>query len=88
MNSILKYILETIDEQTIQIPQPAEILSVKEQNGNMVLYAIADTTRETKPMTIRIVGTGHPFKDFKVWKFIDTVKLLDGKIMFHIFQKD
>ena len=88
MNSILKYTLETIDEQTIQIPQPAEILSVKEQNGNMVLYAIADLNKKAVPIHIKIVGTGHPFEDFQVWNFIDTVKLLGGKIMFHVFQKD
>ena len=88
MNSILKYKLEPIDEQIIQIQHPAKILSVKEQDGNIVLYAIAGKDNKTEPITIRIVGTGHPFKDFQVWSFIDTVKLLNGRLMFHVFQKD
>lgn len=84
MQKIYKYKIEVIDEQDIQIPNGAEILSVTEQYGDIVLYANVDSEADLIPYHISIRGTGHNAVGLK-HKFLGTVKLVDGALMFHVF---
>ena len=84
MKRIYKYSVEVRDEQDIYLPVGAEILSVAEQYNRIVLYAIVDSEAETKPHHISVRGTGHELND-KEGRFIGTVKLYNGDLMFHVF---
>lgn len=90
---IFKYPLEITDDQTIKLPHGARILSAMNQYDNIVLYAlISDNEINTEEVSIRIVGTGYDI-DFFIpsavfgggYKFLGTVSLYDGKLMFHVF---
>ena len=90
MKKIIKYVLEVVDEQIINIPLPAVILSVTEQEVHIALYAIADDDKgvPTESVDILIKGTGHRIKDdIDRYAFIDTVKLFNTNMEFHVFYR-
>ena len=63
----------------------AELLSVENQNENIMLYALVDDQAEQRPRLITIHGTGHAADNVDASQFIGTVKLQLGGIMFHVF---
>jgi len=86
MMKIFKYPLEITDHSELLLPAGAKILSVIEQDENIVLYAMVDPTMEyNKSRKIRIVGTGHEIDDLMGFTFLGTVSLIGGKLIFHIF---
>lgn len=93
MITIYKYPLPVRDFQTIEIGKNAQILSVCEQNNQIVLYAmvctneIATEDRSTVRRVIGIYGTGNPISEHPGFlKFIGTVSLDKGSLMFHVFE--
>lgn len=89
MKTIWKYSLLPTTGQNLSLPFGAEILSVKEQNENIVLYALVDPNEEGKTnRMVLIFGTGHEISNIKGFQFIDTVKLQGGALMFHVFIKE
>jgi hypothetical protein len=92
---IFKYNLEVVDKQTIKLPPGSRVLSVMNQRDNIVLYALVHPINNKnliEDVSIRIVGTGHDI-DFFIpnpnltdgYKFLGTVSLHDGALMFHVF---
>jgi len=90
---IFKYPLELTEEQTITLPEPAWILSVINQYGKLVLYAVAELKNNeinlltVHSKTIKIVGTGEEFPDIDIYEFINTVSMDDGRLIWHVFVK-
>jgi len=88
MKRIFKYNLKTLDEQRLKLPKGSKILSVTEQYNEIILYAMVDDdVTETETYSIIIHGTGHIVTKAQNYEFIDTVKLMDGQLMFHLFYK-
>ncbi len=88
MKTIYKYTLESKDEQIVEIKGLTKLLSVVEQYGHIVLYALVDTEEDKiDKVEIAIRGTGHNADLIfsSVCDFIGTVKLDRGNLMFHIF---
>lgn len=88
MNTILKYKLENVDQQTIEIPLPARVLSVIEQNDDIMLCSVVDDDKDVPkiPVDISIKGTGDVVENgIGLYTFLGTVKLFDGKEIWHIF---
>lgn len=91
-NRILKYTVSLKDEDELILPEDAKILSVMEQRNEIVVYAVSKITENHTPskiVKIRVVGTGHiiPF-DLTKYKFLGTVSLIEGTLMFHVFYLD
>ena len=86
MKSIYKYKLNIVDEQTIK-GNIDYILCAKEQDGGLCIWAVVNSELTEKEITIRIVGTGHPFPDEGYCVFIDTVVVSYGGFVWHIFEK-
>jgi len=89
---IFKYVLHPVpgtDKIVLNLPLHTKIFSVKEQFDEIVVYAehYENTDDDCKVRyTFRVVGTGHIYKfDRTLYKFFDTVKLYEGKLMFHVF---
>jgi hypothetical protein len=90
MNTIWEYKLENIDQQTIEIPLPARILSVVEKNDDIMLYSLVDNDKDVPkiPVDILIKGTGDLVeKNILHYTFLGTVKLFDGTEIWHVFYK-
>ena len=92
MKKIFKYILEITDEQELILPMDSKILSVKEQYGDIVVYALVNTSiKGIEGYSFIIHGTGHnTIENIDNYIFLGTVKLKEGALMFHVFydQKD
>lgn len=90
MKKIFKYNLNKIDgrgHMILDVPMPAEILSVSEQYNEAVIYAMGDEGSPTIPVDILIVETDQSIKDdMDTYKFIGTVKLDNGKYI-HLFYR-
>ena len=88
MRKIFKYPLEVTDYQTIEVKNPAILLSVAGQNNLIVMYAMVDDIEYGIPVDVMIIGTGHAIKDdIDSYKFLGTVSLMGERLMFHVFAR-
>jgi hypothetical protein len=93
MNKIFKYQLEVTDNQVIQMPENAEILTVQVQNIDLkqvpCLWARVNPDYIKRPYKIRTIGTGHPIEDDFNGKYLGTYQLteLSEILVFHVFLK-
>jgi len=90
MKQIWKYPLEVTDLQEIYAPADAQFISVLVQREQIYLYAIVSPDKEEREkFGVRIVGTGHPLMadagDDHTWRFIGTVGMFGGKLVWHVF---
>jgi hypothetical protein len=84
---VFKYEIPIADESKIRLPIGAQILSVGQQNKGIYLWALVDPGEQrTKQHIFRIAGTGHEIADMAEWKFIGTVMMYDGALVFHVFE--
>jgi hypothetical protein len=85
---ILKYKLVLTDTQNLVLPAGSQILSVKVQGNDLVLYAlVSDFVARQDTVEISIIGTGSPIpQEVVVYsRFLDTV--MQGQFVWHIFYK-
>ena len=85
--SIWKFPLETEDTTTIIMPENAEILTVQVQRDIVCLWALVDPNASREPRTIQIIGTGHPIDGKVNRKYIGTYQLMEGALVFHVFER-
>lgn len=82
---VFKYELKIIDEQTIAMAYPAEILTVMPdvENDRIMVYALADEdSAEFISRNFVVVGTGNPF-DMQDLNFLGSVR--DDWLRWHVF---
>lgn len=84
---IFKYPFTISDEVIINIPGDATILTIQEQYGEPCLWALVDPDKPKKPRVLRIIGTGHPIPDVDTLKYLGTIQMAGGGLIWHIFEK-
>lgn len=84
---IFKYALAIEDLQTVEMPEGADILSVQNQDRDVCIWALCDPRAPKEARTFRIFGTGHPVCD-NPGRFIGTVQILNGALMWHVFETE
>jgi hypothetical protein len=84
MRTIYKYPLRVADEQEVEIPKDAVVLTVQVQYGQPCLWAWVDTANPPGKRTILIRGTGHPADG--LGRYISTFQMEQGKLVFHAFE--
>ncbi len=82
--TIYKYSLVIIDEQEIEMPMGAGIMSVQMQDGKPCLWALVDTTNSMEKRKIMIRGTGHPAEG--LGRYISTFQMCGGALVLHAFE--
>ncbi len=87
MQTVYKFELRFVEEQTIELYQGYYCLEVAEQDGTLCLWALVDTELARVPMKIRIFGTGHPFQEGvnEYLIHLGTVVMSVG-FVWHVFQ--
>lgn len=80
---VWKFRLSLTEEQTIELPGGATILSTQNQGGQICLWAIVNPEQEKVAKRIAIIGTGNPMPS-GVQRFIGTV--LMTHFVWHIFE--
>jgi hypothetical protein len=87
VKEIYKYNLGIADSQMLNIPSDT-ILSVQEQNEEVVVYALVETESPLIKYEFVINGTGNPISfDVDKFTFLGTVNLFNGALMFHVFYR-
>ena len=86
--TIWKFELETTDNQTIEMPVNAEILTVQTQNEIPCIWALVDPTETKVKRFIEVFGTGHDIHyDMGVSRnYLGTYQLQGGSSVFHVFE--
>jgi hypothetical protein len=87
--TIHKYQLDATTAQELSVTKEGRILSVAEQRNNIVVYAMVDTDEQEKDhYEVFVIGTGHHIPlDALEGRFLGTVNLHGGSLMFHVFIK-
>jgi hypothetical protein len=83
--TIYKYPLAITDQQTIEMPAGADILTAQFQYGTLCLWATVDTDNQLTPRHIRIIGTGNPIPDHTL-AFIGTAQMPTASLVWHVFE--
>jgi len=84
MRTIHKFPLSLVDKQIVEMPTDAKILSVQDQGGVLVLWAMLDPRHPKRPREVTIIGTGHPVpEDLVEHSYVDTARL--GPFVWHVF---
>jgi len=90
IKQIFKYSLQIADRQEISMPVGANILCVKMQYGNPVLYAIVDKGFDEKEnIVIGVYGTGHDIKENECTgynQYLGTFLTANDSLVFHVFR--
>lgn len=87
MNLIYKYVLDPRADK-LEIKGLRSVLSVMEQNNEIVLYAqVDDEENSLATIGYRIYGTGHKIEEKIIlyYRFLGTVSLAGGRLMFHVY---
>ena len=82
--TIWKYQLQITDQQQVFMPKGAVILSAGVDNENkLCIWAAVNPKAPKHVRAIRIVGTGNPFEDSDMYRFVGTVPMYP--LIWHIF---
>ena len=79
---------KVIDEgncEPVSMPKGSVILSAADQGEGICIWAEVDPSAEMVEEFFDIFGTGHGMSEDKGRKFIDTVFLYGGKLVFHVY---
>lgn len=85
VKKVFKYPLEITDEQVVEMPEGAKIISVQTQNNQVCLWAIVTPHNQLIKRGIRIYGTGHPI-DRENLEYIGTAIMENGNLVWHVFE--
>lgn len=86
MKTVFKYVLKVTDEQTIQMPLGAKVLSVQNQQDKPCLWALVDPEHpSTESVSVAMFGTGNPIEDWQLegLSFLGTVQI--NWLVLHVF---
>jgi len=85
MKKVFKYQLKFEDYIQIEVPNDYKILSASIQHGIPCIWILVDPNNISVTLNLRMAGTGHPISD-EIVRFIDTIELDNGSLIFHIFE--
>lgn len=84
-----KYSLAIDDKQDLDLPLDAQILTIAMQhNQQLCLWALVDPAQKQQvTRKLRMAGTGHPIVSDNFHKYIASVQLANGSLVFHFFEE-
>ena len=82
MNTIHRYTIRIADEQSVEMPEGAQIIHAGEApNGDLSVWAKVDTTKPLEWRRLAMRGTGHPLPEDAEW----VATFRNGHFMWHVF---
>ena len=82
---IFKYPLKIIDEQVLELPVDAKILTLQAQNDLPFIWATVEPEAKTEKRTFMTYGTGHPLPaSMDMHCYIGTY--IVPNLVFHVFE--
>lgn len=87
MQSVYKYTIPLEDYFSLDLPEGAKILTVREQGGEPQLWALVKQGGRNEKRNFRLAGTGHPIKERpEKLSYIGTFQLAGGSFIGHVFE--
>lgn len=90
MKRIYRYHLGIDDRPDARLPIGARVLSVAaaraEGSRYLELWALVDPDADSEDRYFRIFGTGHPVDEDFLGRFIGTVSMAGGALIWHVFE--
>ena len=84
---VWKYELKVTDLQTLSMPKGAKVLTVQSQYNTPQLWALVDEKAPVSARTFATYGTGNPMPDNDPGEYVGTYQIVDGALVFHVFEK-
>lgn len=84
MQTIHKFPLKDALEQQVSLPYEARILSVQEQNGELVMWAQVNILHKKEPRKFMMYDTGQEVNEYDL-DYITTVQRSNGLVV-HVFE--
>ena len=82
---IFKYPLAITDKQELYLPPSSTLLSAREQNDNLCVWALVDDIPESADLyEVYVIGTGNLMELPSNATYLDTVVMSYG-LVWHIF---
>jgi hypothetical protein len=85
MRQIFKYQLEVKKWQTLILPVSFKPLTLQVQAGVPCMWAEVETTEETASFTFGMFPTGHIELPNSEMKYLGTVQMGNGSLVFHYY---
>ncbi|MCA2505430.1 MAG: hypothetical protein IM550_20380 [Microcystis sp. M54BS1] len=87
-NVIWKYPLNpNVEEQSLRLPQNAQILTIQVQNNKPQLWALVDKESPIVIRHFRTYFTGEAMPDGDFGQYVGTYQLDNGCFVCHVFEK-
>ncbi len=87
MLKVFKYEVAVSDYPELEMRIGAYILSFQVQHDCLCIWAIVNPDEGDETRRFRLVGTGHEIEESESQlKYIGTAQLLDGAVVFHLFE--
>jgi hypothetical protein len=84
--TIWKYRLTAMDTCILEMPQAARLLSVQEQFGAPVVWALVDPDATKVMRRLTLCPTGAPLPcEVEGFAFVGTFQIEGGSLVFHLF---
>ena len=75
-----------IGNQKILVKKDSKAISAENQNGGLVIWVLEPLNeKEFVEMEFKFVGTGVEWNDSYKYRFLNTVQLMDGDYVLHVF---
>lgn len=90
MNEVIwKFEIPAQSNSQVELPHGCEILSVGSQGDSVFMWGKFPEENQERLDTreFEVYGTGHPIPGDVKRKFIGTVHMYGGSLVFHIFEK-
>ena len=87
MKTIWKFPLKMVENQSVEMPSDAKILSVQIQFEEPMMWCLVEPDKPKIFREIRIIGTGNEIERQFEGIYIDTIKVSGGNYIFHIFDQ-
>lgn len=88
MKTIFKYAIYP-GHNDLSLPKGSDVLSALNQHDNIRLYALipVGNSGDTEQWVINAVGTGFTNTEMQEARFIGSVGLYDGDLVYHVFAR-
>ena len=85
METVYKYDLEIVYEQTVQMPAGAVVLTVQMQHDRPRIWVRCDPSKPTVDRKFYTHGTGHRIMDVTA-QYVGTYQTHNGALVLHVFE--
>lgn len=85
--AVFKVVLALTDDQTVDMRKHAEILTVQMQQGNLCVWFECDPNMPKERRRFAVVGIWHVFEDTAMQKYIGTIQIFGGDLIFHVYER-